>query len=201
MVPMPSMVVSSTSPACRNVGGWAQMPVPAGVPVKTTSPGNRGQMAEILDSRSGTVKTRVGRGAVLDSHPVDLAPEADTVGVGQLIGRDQPRADGAVATVGLAQRELAGGGELQGVGKPDLARMPDPLDTEPRAKPRASASVLRPRPLRPRAIHYQSPLRPMSTVLLTGRAATGMGWSIRLRTARMSMRRSNSGGRNRVRWA
>lgn len=39
-VPILSIVISTTSPACRKVGGVMPFPTPLGVPVAITSPGN-----------------------------------------------------------------------------------------------------------------------------------------------------------------
>ena len=46
---------------------------------------------------------------------------------------------------------------------------------------------------------YQRPSSPISTALVTGREAAGIGRSMWLRTARISMRQSRLGGRKRVR--
>ena len=54
---MPSMWVSTTSPALRKRGGLRAPPMPAGVPVKITSPGSSGRIAESSAIRRGTLKT------------------------------------------------------------------------------------------------------------------------------------------------
>ena len=38
-VPMPSIVIETTSPGLRNSGGFRPAPTPSGVPVEMTSPG------------------------------------------------------------------------------------------------------------------------------------------------------------------
>ena len=54
IVPIPSIVETSSSPGARNRGGVRVPPTPAGVPVKMRSPGSNG----VTDDRDGSTRRR-----------------------------------------------------------------------------------------------------------------------------------------------
>ena len=55
---MPSMRLTSSSPGASQRCGVRPRPTPAGVPVKMTSPGSSGSVADSLATRAGTEKIR-----------------------------------------------------------------------------------------------------------------------------------------------
>ena len=87
IVPMPSIVETSSSPGARNRGGVRVPPTPDGVPVKMRSPGQqRRDRRQEVDQRVDA-EDQVGRAALLHLLAVDRAAQRQVVGVGELVGR------------------------------------------------------------------------------------------------------------------
>ena len=78
----------------------------------------------------GTLKMRSLVRASCIFSPSTRAAEGEVVGVGDLVERDDPRAQRAVAAAGLAEGELGAGGELE-VPVADVLADGEPGDMRP----------------------------------------------------------------------
>ena len=80
IVPIPSIQVSRSWPGRKNLGGCRVAPMPAGVPVKSTSPGSSGRTAESSAIKRGTLKMRSEVRASCTVSPSTAHPSARSSG-------------------------------------------------------------------------------------------------------------------------
>ena len=101
------MVTVTTSPAFSQWGGVRAKPTPCGVPVSITVAGQqRGAAAEELH-QPRHVKDHVVGVPVLEHFGADFRFNRQGVGVGDFVGRDQPRAERGESVEGFCPAPLA----------------------------------------------------------------------------------------------
>ena len=109
--PMPSTWLTSTSPGGRKRVGLRPPPTPAGVPVKIMSPGQqRADRGQPLDERRDAEHDQSLVRPCCTVSPSIPQPQFEVVGVGELVGRDEPRPDGCEARERTCRARTAGPG-------------------------------------------------------------------------------------------
>ena len=84
----------SRRPGFRNSGGFCPMPMPGGVPVVTTSPGDSVMKRPDVAHQRGDAEDHGVGVAVLIALAVDLEPHRQVLQIRDLVGGHQPRPDG-----------------------------------------------------------------------------------------------------------
>ena len=127
---MPSIQDSRTWPGCEEAGRLPGDADAGGRAGEDDVAGQQRQHGGQLGDEAGDAEDEVAGAGVLHRLAVDGAAEREVVGVGELVGRDDPGAHRAVAAAGLAERELGAGGELQ-VAVADVLADGEPGDVAP----------------------------------------------------------------------
>ena len=107
-VPMPSMVVSITSPGWRNSGGVRAKPTPAGVPVAMMSPGSSVRGRPLGDDRRD-IEKHVRRRVFLLDGAIHREAQGERLRIGNLIRRHDDWSHWTGAVQALAEEPLDAG--------------------------------------------------------------------------------------------
>ena len=110
---MPSIHDSSTSAGCEETRRLARRADAGGRAGEDDVAGEQRQHGRQLGDEPRHGEDEIGRARVLHGLAVDRAAEREVVGIGHLVGRDEPRAHRPESAPRLAERELRARGELE----------------------------------------------------------------------------------------
>ena len=105
-VPTDEISTSTTSPGFMNSGGVRLTPTPPGVPEMMTSPAESGVNVEQVLDEFGHREDHQTGARLLDDLTVEPGGQLERLGIGDLVGRDEPGSERARPRKILAGREL-----------------------------------------------------------------------------------------------